>query len=304
MGAQAEPSCEMSSTATTSTRYELQPRTLLCPHCTLDDWKPAQHVRGTSLSRCSTCGLLATTHFLKDHENAPALYDVGSENYVEYSKRYLPARLAFYRRILPKLEPFRQTGQLLEIGSSYGHFLDCASAAGWEAQGVEISDYACQVARSRGCRVRQADLLDVRLSPESFDVIAMWDVIEHFSRPTEILRHCIELLRPGGGLILRTPDARALCPGGGLFRAGYRHLGYPANTPEHVFHFTSQDLSALLSKLGYMRAEIHTECFWQEFVISGKNALIRAARWAILRYAFVLKLPYEFVAIAAKPRIS
>ena len=273
----------------------------LCPICSGAIWEHVQRVRRASLSRCASCDLLATTDFLTEHQCTEKLYDVGPENHKEYKAQYLPARLVFFERILPKLERFRKSARLLEVGSGYGDFLECASIAAWDAQGVEISDYGCKIARTRGRKVYQADFLTARLIPGSYDIVAMWDVIEHFTDPAEVLRRCMQLLRPGGAIVLRTPDARALTLGVNPFRVAYRHLAYPANTPEHVFHFTPRDLSSLLTKLAFEAIEIEAQTPWAEFVVSGNNAVVCAGRRLFLMFACALRWPYEFVVTATKP---
>lgn len=277
---------------------------LLCPSCSSGDWQPAHKVRGTPLSRCTNCGLLATTFFLKNQANMQELYDVTPENEAEYRKYYLASRLQFYKRILSDLKPFCKMARLLEIGSSYGYFLEMASRAGWEAEGVEISKYACDVARSRGCKVHQESLLSVQLLPESYDVVVMWDVIEHLPNVGPIVERCATLLRPGGALIARTPDGRALQPSGGLWKASYRHLAYPANTAEHVFHFTPETLSLLMVREGLLKVGIDTESGWEERPVSGRNPFVRVGRYLLLRHAYSKGWPYEFVITAIKGQSS
>jgi len=228
------------------------------------------------------------------------LYDVTPQNYEEYRKYYLESRLAFYKRILPELNRFVRTARLLEVGSGYGYFLEMVSQAGWEAEGVEISNYACQVARSRGCKVHQKDLLSVPLVSESYDVITMWDVIEHLTNVGEIVERCAALLRPGGALIARTPDGRALRHTRGFLKAAYRHLAYPANTAEHVFHFTPETLSLLMARKDFPEVEIVTKGPWEECPVSGRNRMVRFGRHFILHHAYANEWPYEFVITAVK----
>src|SRR5439155_16860229 len=203
-------------------------------------------------------------------------------------------------RVIPNLERFRKSGLLLEVGCSYGYFLEETRQAGWNAEGIEISNYACQVSRSKGFKVHQNDLRDPSLATESFDVIAMWDVIEHLTDVAEIVKRCARLLRPGGALIARTPDARALLFTDGFMGAAYRHLAYPANTAEHVFHFTPETLSALMAKAGLREVEVDASGSWEECVVSGRNSVVRAGRHLILRYAHAKGWPYEFVITAVK----
>ncbi|HVB56313.1 MAG TPA: class I SAM-dependent methyltransferase [Candidatus Acidoferrales bacterium] len=272
----------------------------MCPICDKQDWEHTQKVRNVSISKCVHCGLLETTDFLKGISTFQGIYDTPPEHHSEYREYYLSNRLALYRRVMPKLDRFRMKGFLLEVGCSYGYFLETARSAGWEAEGVEISNNACIVARSKGFKVFQEGLREVPLNPGSCDVIAMWDVIEHLTDVAEIVECCAALLRPGGALIARTPDARALQHAKGLFRAAYRHLAYPANTAEHVFHFTPETLSLLMAKKGLREVEIDAGGGWEERVISGRNPLVRLGRDLVLRYAYVKGWPYEFVITAVK----
>jgi 2-polyprenyl-3-methyl-5-hydroxy-6-metoxy-1,4-benzoquinol methylase len=178
-----------------------------------------------------------------------------------------------------------------------------ASRSGWNAVGVEISRYACEVAQSRGCRTYNCDIWNAPLGKESFDVIIMWDVIEHFPNPNEILRQCVRILRPGGALFIKTPDARALISLSSPIRYIYRNFVYPANTTEHVFHFTPESLSALVREIGMDPIEVDLDSEgrdWKTRVISGNNQLVRCIRWGVMRFAFARGWPYEFVLTAVK----
>ena len=274
---------------------------LSCPACGCSDWQPASRVRRAPLSRCARCGLLGTTRFVAGAETPEHLYDVDAKNLEVYREHYLPHRLAFYSRLLPQLERFRQTGRLLEVGSGYGFFLEMASKAKWACEGVEISPFCCQAARQRGCKVWCGQLADAGLRAGTYDVVVLWDVIEHFAEPDEIIRRCYALLRPGGALVMRTPDARALAPTLQPARVAYKHLVYPANTAEHVFHFTRHDLSAIVTHLGFKSCEVDFEQHWEERVISGNHNLVRACRWLIMRFAHWCGWPYEFVLTAVRP---
>ena|SRR5579859_109269 len=273
---------------------------LSCPTCGTGDWKHVRRVRGASISQCGRCGLLATTDFLVGNATADGLYETSLEHYEEYGDRYLPRRIPAFERVISSLERFRRTGRLLEVGCSYGDFLEVARRAGWRADGIEISSYACQVARSKGFEVHSGELEGLALNRNSYDVIAMWDVIEHLRDPGEIVQRCKELLAPGGALVARTPNADALERRGGLPGLAYRQLAYPANTREHVFHFTPKSLSQLLKAQGFERVETDDYGGWEERVISGGSAPVRMGRYLIMRYAWLRRWPYEFVVTAMK----
>jgi 2-polyprenyl-3-methyl-5-hydroxy-6-metoxy-1,4-benzoquinol methylase len=271
-----------------------------CPACGNMDWTRALRIRGASISRCSRCGLLGTTDFLDGTATTTGKYDTSPEHHSEYQKHYLPRRLPAYERIMSSLERFRKRGRLLEVGCSYGYFLETARRAGWHAEGVEISAYASEVARSKGFEIHSGKLESLRLEADSYDVVAMWDVIEHLTEPAKVVGKCAELLRCGGALIARTPNANALALRGGLLGLAYRQLTYPANTPEHVFHFTPESLSFLFQKRGFGQTQTDDYGGWEERIISGRNVWVRMARRLIMRYALYRQWPYEFVITGTK----
>jgi 2-polyprenyl-3-methyl-5-hydroxy-6-metoxy-1,4-benzoquinol methylase len=274
-----------------------------CPICWGLEWKKKLYVRSASISQCDNCGLLATTDFLNKDINTETFYDTTPEQYSLYCRQYLPGRLRSYEIGITKIERFRQLGNLLEVGSGFGFFLDMASRSRWNAVGVEISRIACEVALSRGCKVYNCDIRNASLAIDSFDVIVMWDVIEHFQNPKEIIRQCVQFLRPGGALFIKTPDARALNLLSSPIHNIYRNYVYPANTAEHVFHFTPESLSTLVreASIGAIEVDFDSEGGdWRTRVISGNNQLIRCIRWAVMRYAFAHGWPYEFVLTAIK----
>jgi len=275
-------------------------RPLKCPICCRQDWKHVQTVRAASISRCAQCGLLGTTDFLKGVNTTYGIYETSPEHHLVYRQQYMNRRQPMYERVMPSLERFRRTGRLLEIGCSYGYFLEIARRAGWRAEGVEISGYAAGVARSKGFEIHQGELQALVLDPRSYDVIVMWDVIEHLLNPAEVVERCAELLVPGGTLVARTPNAHALGTRGGLFCLAYRQFVYPANTPEHVFHFTPESLCSLLRKKGFGRVETDNYGGWEERIISGRNAIVRMGRGVIMRYALFRGWPYEFLITGMK----
>ncbi len=273
---------------------------ICCPVCNKSEWRKTQKVRLSDLSACVNCGLLATTAFLIQDNASNVCYDVTPEQYAQYRKDYLESRLLSYGREMAKIERFRQYNRLLEVGSGYGFFLELATRAGWDSVGVEISKYACKIAESHGCKVYNCDLKDVSFASEFFDVIVMWDVIEHIADPAAIANQCLNLLRPGGALLLKTPDARALRASFGPIRTMYRHFVYPANTAEHIFHFTPTHLSAMVKRIGFSNTEVALNEQWDERIVTGNNLLVRSIRLAIMRYAHARRLPYEFILIGIK----
>ena len=121
---------------------------------------------------------------------------------------------------------------LLDVGCGYGAFLAKMRNLGWEVEGVEPGPEAARIAREQhGLKVRVGTLEQSNLAPESYDAITMSHVIEHLHDPVATLKRCHEALKPGGSLIVVTPNVASL--GHRYFWRCYFHL----DPPRHLFLF-------------------------------------------------------------------
>lgn len=105
----------------------------------------------------------------------------------------------------------RFKGKLLDVGCSTGFFLDYASRKGWEVFGCELSENSANIARSRGnSEIAIGSFPDIGYPSRYFDVVTMWDVVEHVREPALFVSEAFRVLRPGGLLALSTPNYDSL----------------------------------------------------------------------------------------------
>jgi 2-polyprenyl-3-methyl-5-hydroxy-6-metoxy-1,4-benzoquinol methylase len=192
---------------------------------------------------CRHCGLVYANPRWSTDDVMDAYSAVQDETYVE---ERLGRELTF-RHHLRDME--RAIGPadgraLLDVGAYIGVFVEAAAAAGWQAQGVEPSEWAAAEAQRRGLDVQVGTLDNADLVEESFDVVTMWDVIEHLADPAAELDKARRLLRPGGWLVVHTMDIDA--PFSRL--AGSR---WPWLMDMHLYYFSRRTLRCMLSEHGY-----------------------------------------------------
>ena len=112
-------------------------------------------------------------------------------------------KLWVLRHLAPRLP---RAGRWLDVGCAAGFFLAEAKAH-YEVQGVELSAWSSAYARDRlGLPVITGTLQQAALPADHFDVISLWDVIEHVPDPVPLLAEAARVLRPGGRLVLTTGD--------------------------------------------------------------------------------------------------
>ena len=147
----------------------------------------------------------------------------------------------FVRRLSP-LSPRGAGARLLDVGCGPGACLEAARSLGFEAWGLDVSSAAVAVASARHeNRVRLGTPSD-RLFPQGFfDVITLFDVIEHVYDPRALAADLAWHLAPAGRVLLATPNVRSL-----LARAtGRRWVSY--KIPEHVLYFSPRTLADALA---------------------------------------------------------
>src|SRR5690349_22293158 len=135
----------------------------------------------------------------------------------------------------------QRSGRLLDVGCSAGFFLKVARDRGFDVHGLEIPADTAALARERyDVDVQVGTLDDAHFEPGSFDVVTMWDVIEHVRDPVGAMSTVARLLKPGGIAALMTPNVEGLFP-----RLSYRvadRVGFwpHPEPPAHLFQFGKQ----------------------------------------------------------------
>jgi 2-polyprenyl-3-methyl-5-hydroxy-6-metoxy-1,4-benzoquinol methylase len=157
----------------------------------------------------------------------------------------------FFRRFIAG-----RSGRLLDMGSGLGFFLKAMSQyQDWDAFGCEVSPAAVRHAREHlGLQnVICSPLQDADLPRASFDIITMWDVLDHIPHPDPLISRCQALLKNDGVLFIRTPNAVTQLFRARLMKAvlgdqpGRKYL----QASDHAHHYSARSIKALLERNGF-----------------------------------------------------
>lgn len=221
--------------------------------------------------------------------------------------------IKFYSRVLGEVR--RRVGpategeqRLLDVGCATGAMLDRSRTFGFTPYGVELNPHFARYAREEfDIPVAAGELSVEHFDPESFDVITMMDLIEHVPDPLELLGTAWQLLRPGGTLVVYTPNHRSLIARLALF--AYRFSGRRVRTPvytlfgtNHVCFFDHQTLPVALREARYTLDVMHSIKYDPAHQGEVEDRSVPAIGIGILEMlAQPLKLSYRLLAFARKP---
>ena len=235
---------------------------LACNLCGGVEHRQLFRKRGFDLVRCAECGLAFVANppvggaltglYSADADYHASLLDPATPVFAAM-RRVARQHLAMLQRSVRSPQGLR----LLDIGCSSGLFLDAARAAGFAVEGAELSRDTAAFAHTHfGLDVHAGDWRDAGYADGSFDVVTLFDVVEHLPDPLGELAAIRRLLKPGGLLLQSTPNIDGLFP-----RLSYRlatvldYWPHP-EPPHHLFQFSHRTLGELTERAGYEVARI------------------------------------------------
>jgi SAM-dependent methyltransferase len=222
---------------------------IICPICQSIKIKKYGIKNGYDLYDCANCDLMFVWPipenldkiYLQDYfVNSSNNQDFGYTNYDQDKESMKDV----FVKIIADFERMVVGRKIFDVGAATGYFLDLAKQRTWQTAGTEISEYAANEAVKRGHRV-VCRLLDELVVDEKYDVVTMWDVLEHVSKPQAYLAKANDLLSAEGLLAINTVDR------GSLFAKllGLKwHLIVP---PEHLNFYSLKNLKIILEQAGF-----------------------------------------------------
>jgi len=143
-------------------------------------------------------------------------------------------------------------GRFLDIGCGDGRLLFHMRKLGWSVTGVDYSEEYVAKCRAYGLDVQVGALGPETYPPESVDVVYLGDAIEHLVEPTDIVAEAERILRPGGAIVIRTPNALRGFSRFTLMLARFGGLQWFASeAPAHLHDFSMMSLTFLVERLGF-----------------------------------------------------
>jgi 2-polyprenyl-3-methyl-5-hydroxy-6-metoxy-1,4-benzoquinol methylase len=216
---------------------------------------------------CQECALVYLWPQLDDREVREMftrLYTEGEgsvpelRSYYDFTYQDVPENplVQLYEHWLDGIEALRAPGKILDIGCGTGLFLAVARRRGWQPYGIDDCAEATAHARSHfGLDVEGGEFSAFAAQGRRYDVVTMWDVIEHAREPVGLLKAARGVLAPGGVIALSTPNQKSILDvvAGALYRASGGRVTWPLEKfyiEQNFLYFSPATLEAALARAG------------------------------------------------------
>lgn len=200
------------------------------------------------LLKCSSCQIIFVDPFPSASLQKEANRELYGRQMVqkEYWEK-LPQLKKRAKKMVAELQKFKKTGKLLDIGCGFGLFLKMAKEAGFKVYGVEMEKEAVKTAQEKfGLKnIYQKNVKEIGFPERYFDVITLFDILEHLENPEVILKELKKLLKPNGVLVIQSPNIESF-----MFKLTKEKWNWLL-FPNHLYHFTPKSLTLLLKHSGF-----------------------------------------------------
>ncbi|MGC8899867.1 MAG: class I SAM-dependent methyltransferase [bacterium] len=231
-----------------------------CPLCGSDNLKGLYNVKGYHIVKCKDCNLVFVNNDI-EKETLLNLYEetyfhnsawclLNKDKYIGYDD-YIGDRENIrdkFNRIIKLIKNYTNTGPLLDVGCGPGFFLELAREKGFNpVKGIDISSYAVRYCNDKlKLDVQRGEIEDFIFDPETFNIITMFDVIEHLHTPKRVLVEINRILKIDGLLVIITPDIDTFTAK--LVKNKWEEI---QRVPEHLVFFSKRTITTLLKQTGF-----------------------------------------------------
>lgn len=230
-----------------------------CDNCKSKNIRILYKLKDYDIVQCKNCGLRFSyppqkhnyekQYFTKEHRG---YFSSCKEGYNEKD-----AKIKNFKQGLEEIQKFSKKEKILDVGCATGVFLDLCKKEGWDCYGTDISKYVTEYAKKKfGIKTKTGELINLKYKEDFFDVVSMWDFIEHVSNPCEILKEAKKILKKNGLLFISTINEESLMNifADFIYKISLGLVKKPVallHPEQHLTHFSKGVLIKILKKMDF-----------------------------------------------------
>ncbi|OGG33826.1 hypothetical protein A3I80_01205 [Candidatus Gottesmanbacteria bacterium RIFCSPLOWO2_02_FULL_40_10] len=217
------------------------------------------------LYRCSFCKVVSI--YPQPTKIELEKFNKNKYNSLQNKKAYFSAKNKLYERARLDdgfIKKFKPRGILLDVGCSYGFYLDVFGKSGFQVQGIELAPIAIKYARNKlRLNILKGDVMTYKFS-KRYDIITLYEIIEHIPSPNALFKRIKKLSKSNALLVIQTPNINSV-----YFKLT-GNKWFWLLVPQHINLFSVQSLKILLKNHGFQILFTRT---WDDYDELVKNIL-------------------------------
>ncbi|MFN0275453.1 MAG: class I SAM-dependent methyltransferase [Chitinophagales bacterium] len=213
--------------------------------------KPGYHVM-----QCAVCSFVFVPTYYRESISYTDYKDAKVADQVKKGNNWIKIQRHLLRFDL--IKKYKKQGKVFDLGAGWGHFLLAGKQLGYDVYGIELSEQPALYAKNElGLPIDRLDFFAMN-DAKKFDIITLWDVLEHIDEADKVIEKCNTLLAEDGLIVIQVPQIDSFMSK--RFKETWKMVSL-----DHVNYFSSKTLPRLLKAKGFevqeMRSSIELKLF-------------------------------------------
>lgn len=198
---------------------------------------------GWTVVKCSVCDFVFMPYYYRKDIVYTQYKDEKVLEQVRKGNDWLKLQRHFLR--YKALRKYKKDGKLFDLGVGWGHFLEAGRQLGYDVSGIEISEMPYRYAKEDlKLPVEMIDFFEMKVQENYYDMITMWDVLEHIDECKKLVVKCNTMLKKGGYIVIHVPQIDSYIAK--RQKANWKMIGL-----DHVNYFSRKTITKLLEENGF-----------------------------------------------------
>jgi ubiquinone/menaquinone biosynthesis C-methylase UbiE len=231
----------------------------VCGNADPADFKLAFKKGELQIIECNRCNFIFIPPYFRKQVNYHDYKDEAVLKAVRQGNDWI--KMQRHKLRFKRIKKYQPDGKLFDLGVGWGHFLYAGKLLGYETHGIEISEMPYRYAKEDlKLEVEHIDFFKLQEKPAVYDLITMWDVLEHIDNCDEMIQKCARIIKDKGYIVIQVPQIDSYFAK--KYKEKWKMMGL-----DHVNYFSKKTITDLLARSGFKVKEIKSSLEIKLFIM-------------------------------------
>lgn len=214
----------------------------ICNNTNPSDFKVLYTKEKFSVIECNKCSFTFIPPYFRKQISYENYKDENVANAVRNGNNWV--KIERHKLRYQLIKKYKPKGSLFDLGAGWGHFMLTGQMLGYDVYGIEISEQPYLYSKNDlKLPVDHTDFFEMS-EDRKFDIVTMWDVLEHIDKADDVIAKCAKITNPDGIIVIQVPQIDSYFAK--KHKDSWKMMGL-----DHVNYFGKKTITQLLEKHGY-----------------------------------------------------